>query len=129
MTSLAGCCQVDLGTLRRVTRIATQGRQDAPQWVTSYKLAYSTTGATYSYVSDDDAGGERVFAANSDENTIVEHALGHVMLARFVRVYPQAWQQHMSLRWELYGCGPSKTCRVAEKLCSSSTIDKELPLY
>ena len=80
-----------------MTRIATQGRQDAPQWVTSYKLAYSTTGATYSYVSDDDAGGERVFAANSDQNTIVEHALGHVMLARFVRVYPQAWQQHCSL--------------------------------
>ena len=37
--------QIDLGTPTTVTRVATQGRQDASQWVTSYSLSYSLTGS------------------------------------------------------------------------------------
>lgn len=33
--------QVDLGNFTIVSRIATQGRQDAAQWVTQYKVSYS----------------------------------------------------------------------------------------
>lgn len=33
--------QVDLGKYTKITRIATQGRQDAAQWVKSYSIAYS----------------------------------------------------------------------------------------
>lgn len=32
--------QVDLGVYSIVTRVATQGRHDAQQWVTKYKLMY-----------------------------------------------------------------------------------------
>lgn len=34
--------KIDLGGLTRVSRIATQGRQNADQWVTSYYVSYST---------------------------------------------------------------------------------------
>ena len=37
--------QIDLGTPTTVTSVATQGRQDSSQWVTSYSLSYSLTGS------------------------------------------------------------------------------------
>ena len=37
--------QIDLATLTTVTKVATQGRQDASQWVTSYTLSYSLAGS------------------------------------------------------------------------------------
>lgn len=39
--------QVDLGTISRVKRIATQGRYDASQWVTSYTVSYSLDGIKF----------------------------------------------------------------------------------
>ena len=37
--------QIDLGNPTTVTKVATQGRHDAFQWVTSYSLSYSLTGS------------------------------------------------------------------------------------
>ena len=37
--------QIDLGTPTTVTKVATQGRQDSSQWVTSYTLSYSLAGS------------------------------------------------------------------------------------
>ena len=36
--------QVDFGALTRVSRVATQGRQNSAQWVTSYYISYSRNG-------------------------------------------------------------------------------------
>lgn len=36
--------QIDFGELVRVTKVATQGRQDSNQWVTKYALSYSLDG-------------------------------------------------------------------------------------
>lgn len=36
--------QVDFGALTRVSRVATQGRQNSVQWVKSYYLSYSKNG-------------------------------------------------------------------------------------
>ena len=42
--------QVDLGSqYTKVTRVATQGRIDAAQWVTKYKLQYSNDGVNFHY--------------------------------------------------------------------------------
>ena len=89
--------------VRRVEAVATQGRADANQWVTSYKFAYSMDGVTFEYVRDVD-GSERVFSGNSDRDMVVRHSLFSVVLARFVRLYPQDYNDHMTLRWEVYGC-------------------------
>ena len=37
--------QIDLATPTTVTKVATQGRQDSSQWVTSYTLSYSLAGS------------------------------------------------------------------------------------
>lgn len=39
--------QVDLGKITKITGIATQGRQDADQWVKSYNLTYSVEGGPF----------------------------------------------------------------------------------
>ena len=42
--------QVDLGSQHtKVTRVATQGRDDSPQWVTKYKLQYRSDGENFRY--------------------------------------------------------------------------------
>ena len=42
--------QVDLGSQHtKVTRVATQGRDDTSQWVTKYKLQYRNDGGNFRY--------------------------------------------------------------------------------
>ena len=38
---------VDLGKITKITRIASQGRQDAGHWVKSYSLTYSVEGGPF----------------------------------------------------------------------------------
>ncbi|XP_077985081.1 retinoschisin-like [Glandiceps talaboti] len=96
--------QIDLGGSREVTKVATQGRQDHDQWVTSYKLSYGD-GSTWSYVNDK-SGQPQTFNANSDRNTVVYHALedGQRFTARYVRFVVQSWHVHISMRVEVYAC-------------------------
>ena len=47
--------QIDLGIEYNITRVATQGRQDLPHWVTKYNLQYSDDGVTF-YTCVDDQG-------------------------------------------------------------------------
>ena len=45
--------QIDLRIrYTEVTRVATQGRNDNPQWVTKYKLQYSNDGVNLQYYRD-----------------------------------------------------------------------------
>ena len=45
--------QIDLGSRHtEVTRVATQGRNDYPQWVAKYKLQYSDDGVNFQYYRD-----------------------------------------------------------------------------
>ena len=97
--------QADFGQLQRIQSVATQGRASQNQWVSTYKFAYSTDGVTYDYVTSDD-GSDRVFVGNRDRSTVVENSFD-VFVARFVRLYPLTDNDHMALRWEVYGCSYS----------------------
>ena len=46
----------------------------------------------------------QVFTANSDRDTVVEHAFSPVIIARYLRVLPTEWNERPALRMELYGC-------------------------
>ena len=48
--------QIDLGNQHtKVTRVATQGRNDYSQWVTKYKLQYSDNGVNFKYYRENGA--------------------------------------------------------------------------
>ena len=89
--------QVDLGQIETVTAVATQGREDAAQWITSYKIQYSTNGSSFT-----DYAGGLTFNGNSDRNTIVRNAFSSTFSARYVRFLPQTWSGFISGRFEVY---------------------------
>eukprot|EP00057_Strongylocentrotus_purpuratus_P014994 XP_011669468.1 PREDICTED: uncharacterized protein LOC105440709 [Strongylocentrotus purpuratus] len=100
--------QVDLADIYRITSVATQGRPEASQWVTSYKLACSTDGKTFHTVQDisTNPAYDKVFTGNVDRNTIVTNILPVPQICRYVRLMPVKWFGHISLRMEIYGEGP-----------------------
>ncbi|XP_030844550.1 uncharacterized protein LOC579853 isoform X8 [Strongylocentrotus purpuratus] len=100
--------QVDLADIYRITSVATQGRPEASQWVTSYKLACSTDGTTFHTVQDisTNPAYDKVFTGNVDRNTIVTNILPVPQICRYVRLMPVKWFRHISLRMEIYGEGP-----------------------
>ncbi|XP_078346610.1 uncharacterized protein LOC144631901 [Oculina patagonica] len=96
--------QVDLGDITKVTKIGTQGRGDAGQWVTEYKVSYSFDGGYFEFYKHDPYGAERVFKGNSDQNSLVINPLDPPIIARYIRIQPVKYRSWMSLRMELYGC-------------------------
>jgi len=53
--------QVDLKSqYTKVTRVATQGRDDSPQWVTKYKLQFSNDGVNFHYYMEPRQIGNKV---------------------------------------------------------------------
>ena len=44
--------KADLGTVKYVSGIVLQGRQDSDQWVTGYKVQYSYDDETWTYIKD-----------------------------------------------------------------------------
>ena len=46
----------------------------------------------------------QLFDGNKDRNTIVYQTLSQPIRARYVRILPEAWHGHISMRMELYGC-------------------------
>ena len=46
--------QIDLGGWKSVTRVATQGRHDRDQWVTSYTVSYSLYGGHFDFYKEND---------------------------------------------------------------------------
>jgi hypothetical protein len=77
-----------------IAGVVTQGRADAAQWVTSYKVQTSTNCDTYS-----DVDGGKVFTANTDQGTLVRNAFSTpVQGVMCLRLLPQAWNGHISMR-------------------------------
>ena len=53
--------QIDLGSVfTRVTGVATQGRYNYNQWVTTYKLQYSKDGSTFTSYKDPEQAADKV---------------------------------------------------------------------
>ncbi|XP_044165960.1 uncharacterized protein LOC114964732 isoform X11 [Acropora millepora] len=116
--------QIDLGiTNAKVTGLASQGRADADQWVTKYKLQYSHDGVNFYYYKEPGQGVAKEFAANSDRDTVVFHELSDAITAQYIRIRPTAWHGHISMRLELFGC---KECADALGMESRAIPDGKL---
>lgn len=101
--------QIDFGTISRLKRIATQGRYNADQWVTSYTLSKSMNGIKFSPYRE--GKGVMVFQGNSERYFVVTHRFNRPFKARFVRIHPRKWKSYIAMRVELYGCRLGKFLR------------------
>ncbi|XP_039267776.2 lactadherin-like isoform X1 [Styela clava] len=93
--------QIDLGKMRSVAGVITQGRPNCPceQWVTSYKVKYGNS--TNKYVTITENGRDKIFPANTDMDTKVANLFQTPVVARYIRIYPQTGHNFMVMRLEL----------------------------
>ncbi|KAL9950408.1 hypothetical protein ACROYT_G042896 [Oculina patagonica] len=96
--------QIDLIGQYRVTRVATQGRSDPPQWVTRYQLQYSNNTLNFQDYKEHGQEATKNFTGNTDRHTVVSHDLKPPITVRYIRFRPVAWNLWISMRVELYGC-------------------------
>ncbi|KAM7406938.1 hypothetical protein PAMA_002915 [Pampus argenteus] len=96
--------QVDLRDQMEVMAVATQGRYDSWDWVSSYLLLYSDTGRAWKQYRHEDGVGR--FVGNVNSEAVVQNKLSHSVRTRFLRFVPLDWNPSgwMGLRVEVYGC-------------------------
>lgn len=107
--------QVDLGFLRFVTAVGTQGaiskETKKHYFVRSYKVDLSSNGEDWITVKE--GSKQKLFDGNINPTDEVRSFLPKPTLARYVRIRPMSWEQGICLRFEVYGC------RTSDYPCSS----------
>ena len=95
--------QFDLGQMLVVSGVATQGRPPCcNQWVSKYRVRYSADAVNWAFAN---SGSE--FTGNYEEsNVMISGAFSNTLVARYVRIEPTAWSNHISIRGAVQVCLP-----------------------
>ncbi|XP_039999311.1 neuropilin-1a-like [Xiphias gladius] len=106
--------QVDLGFLRFITAIGTQGaiskETKKHYFVRSYKVDLSSNGEDW--VTLKEGSKQKIFQGNHNAMDEVHAFLPKQTLARYIRIRPMSWEQGICMRFEIYGC------RISDYPCS-----------
>ncbi|XP_054071569.1 coagulation factor VIII isoform X1 [Rissa tridactyla] len=96
--------QVDFEVTKKVTAIITQGAKAVftHMFVKEFAVSSSQDGVHWSPVLQD--GKEKIFKANQDHTSTVMNTLEPPLFARYVKIHPRRWHNHIALRIELLGC-------------------------
>lgn len=97
---------IDLRSIKEISALTIQGVNAEPaSFVRSFSLTYSETTKTWYFYSKNSnpSKAQRRFPSNFDRHTIVYTDLVPFK-ARYIRVYPQLWQNYACLRMEIYSC-------------------------
>ncbi|KAM4728835.1 neuropilin-1a-like [Anableps anableps] len=107
--------QVDLGFLRYITSIGTQGaisrETNKHYFVRTYKVELSTNGEDWITVKE--GSKQKIFQGNHSPKDEVHAFFPKPTLTRYVRIRPLSWEQGICMRFEVYGC------RISDYPCSS----------
>ncbi|XP_066594945.1 hemocytin-like [Prorops nasuta] len=93
--------QFDLLELRNLTGIITKGSGNI--WTTTYKVFYSNDGYKWNSVLDNYSK-EKVFLANFDSATVKKNFFERPLHARYLKIQPISWHEHIGLKVEIIGC-------------------------
>ncbi|XP_009584342.1 PREDICTED: coagulation factor VIII-like [Fulmarus glacialis] len=96
--------QADFEVTKKVTAIITQGAKAVftHMFVKEFAVSSSQNGVHWSPVLQD--GKEKIFKANQDHTSTVMNTLEPPLFARYVRIHPRQWHNHIALRIEFLGC-------------------------
>ncbi|XP_066294624.1 lactadherin-like [Branchiostoma lanceolatum] len=120
--------QIKHDKLYAVTGVITQGAYNLDYWVTSYKLAFSVNGQSWTpYVNRTGDSEAMVFQGNIDSHRYARNLLDKPVLALYTRFYPLTHHVYFALRVEVLiidgsGCASHEafcngTCRPKETFC------------
>ena len=98
--------QLDNGKIGSISGVITQGRQDARvlkrgglaehnQWVQSFKVKYKDESGSWWDIDG------KTFPGNVDKNSKVTTTFSKPVRARYIRIYPQTWSNHISMRADM----------------------------
>ncbi|KAJ8665187.1 hypothetical protein QAD02_006849 [Eretmocerus hayati] len=94
---------IDLGEIKNITAIATQGRSNPAEWVSEYGISYGTNGMDYADLKEID-GNAKMFKGNDNGDTVKLNRFDGPIIAQWLRINPTRWNRRISMRIELYGC-------------------------
>ncbi|XP_075900561.1 neuropilin-1a-like [Nelusetta ayraudi] len=101
--------QVDLGFLRNITAIGTQGaiskETKKHYFVRSYKVDVSST--EEDWITIKEGSKQKIFQGNHNPTDEARSFLPKPTLARYIRIRPLTWEQGICMRFEIYGCRTS----------------------
>ena len=104
---------IDLDTTQSIDGAITQGRGSTDQWVTSYKISFSTDNITYLYITTTgttaNIASAQIFNGNTDGNTKVKNLFNTPIQARYIRYHPVSWNTYMSMRAGVLKVGTVQT--------------------
>ncbi|GFO18331.1 macrophage mannose receptor 1, partial [Plakobranchus ocellatus] len=106
--------QADLGSVKQVTSMATQGSTSVKAWVKSYYLAFSVDGKVFKRHGQNNS---LIFQANFNSFSVVKNELDPPINARFIQLWPHEFNSSIALRWEVFAC--PKHSAVSEIGCYS----------
>ena len=89
--------QMDNGVVSKIAGIAIKGRKDCcNQWVKTFKV--QSKGATGTWTEVDSG---KVYTGNTDKETQVDVTFDAPVDARYIRIYPQTWNSHITMRADI----------------------------
>ena len=87
--------QLDNGKIGSISGIVTQGRNDAAQWVKSFKVKYKDESGSWWDIDG------KTFPGNVQGGSKHTTTFSKPVRARYIRIYPQTWNIHMSMRVDM----------------------------
>ncbi|KAM4734785.1 milk fat globule EGF and factor V/VIII domain containing b [Anableps anableps] len=98
--------QVDLLFPKSIAGIITQGanRLGSAQFVSSFKIAHSNDGISWTILKDESRDEDKIFTGNSDSKYQKMNIFRPPFNSRYVRILPWEWNRQITLRMELLGC-------------------------
>uniref|UniRef100_A0A4W5Q8L6 Neuropilin n=1 Tax=Hucho hucho TaxID=62062 RepID=A0A4W5Q8L6_9TELE len=121
--------QVDLGFLRFVSAVGTQGaiskETKKEYFVRAYKVDVSSNGEDW--VTIKEGSKQKIFQGNHNPTDVARSFLPKQTLARYVRIRPMSWEIGICMRFEVYGCKTSESWYLC--VCVSFWINKVVFLF
>ncbi|XP_048579478.1 receptor-type tyrosine-protein phosphatase S isoform X6 [Nematostella vectensis] len=108
--------EIDLGGVRTVSGVATQGSPGENKWVKTYNLHYTTDGTRWLMFKS--------LNGNANKGLTVINWFNHKIRARYVRITPLTWNSAICLRADLFGnieCYPDGKIVISQATSTSST--------
>ncbi|XP_078662477.1 uncharacterized protein LOC144906232 [Branchiostoma floridae x Branchiostoma belcheri] len=96
--------QLDMGEIRIVTAVLTQGLGSEGSWVETYSLSFSINAVKWWLYKNATTNEVVIFKGNDDGEEIQHQHLPRAVVSRYVRFYPTRFVNNMALRVELVGC-------------------------
>lgn len=93
--------QFDFIENRNLTGIETKGADNI--WTTAYKVNYGDDTRNWNSIMDS-SGSEKIFLGNFDDKTSKVNYFDEPVSARYLKIQPIQWHEHVGLKAEVHGC-------------------------